>query len=503
MKSLRRLGVLGLVLTSVGSLPAADRLGPGADPARWRGFNLLEKFTLRQNAPYRESDFAWIAELGFNFVRLPMDYRCYTETGDWLKFKEPVLREIDAAVAHGRRHGIHVCLNLHRAPGFCINPPAEPKNLWTDPEAQDAFVAHWVMFARRYREVPPEHLSFNLLNEPTRNTRESYLAVNQRAIAAIHAVDPRRPIVVDGNNVGRHPTPEFVALPQVIQATRGYHPGTISHYRAGWVQGSDRYPEPRWPGPFVVGRLYGPSKPELHSPLKLRGDFPAGTEITVRLHLLSSRARLQARADDAVIGERLCDPRTQPGEWKPQPRDIGGWTYHEPAGETAFRVVLPAHTREFVLENISGDWLIFSELALRAPGRPARTWDTDQEWGRRQHPLAYGADGSLTPTGEARPGRILDEYLAPWRTIAAQGEQVFVGEWGCFNRTPHPVALAWMRSWLERWRDAGFGWALWNFRGSFGLLDSGRADITYEDWRGHRLDREMLRLLQEFSPPPR
>ena len=29
---------------------------------RWRGFNLLEKFTHRHNAPFVESDFEWIAE---------------------------------------------------------------------------------------------------------------------------------------------------------------------------------------------------------------------------------------------------------------------------------------------------------------------------------------------------------------------------------------------------------------------------------------------------------
>ena len=45
---------------------------------RWRGFNLLEKFTLGENAPYRESDFDMLAELSFDFVRLPTDYRCWT-----------------------------------------------------------------------------------------------------------------------------------------------------------------------------------------------------------------------------------------------------------------------------------------------------------------------------------------------------------------------------------------------------------------------------------------
>ena len=45
---------------------------------------------------------------------------------------------------------------------------------------------------------------------------------------------------------------------------------------------------------------------------------------------------------------------------------------------------------------------------------------------------------------------------------------------------------------------ANIGLALWNFRGAFGVLDSGRADVQYEDWQGHQLDRELLSLLQEF-----
>jgi hypothetical protein len=42
------------------------------------------------------------------------------------------------------------------------------------------------------------------------------------------------------------------------------------------------------------------------------------------------------------------------------------------------------------------------------------------------------------------------------------------------------------------------GYALWNFRGAFGILDSGREDVSYEDWYGHTLDRELLKLLQAY-----
>jgi endoglucanase len=75
---------------------------------------------------------------------------------------------------------------------------------------------------------------------------------------------------------------------------------------------------------------------------------------------------------------------------------------------------------------------------------------------------------------------------------------VMVGEFGAHNQTPHKVVIAWMRDLLSLWKEAGWGWALWNVYGSFGLVDSGRADVRYEDWRGHKLDREMLELLQSM-----
>ncbi len=87
------------------------------------------------------------------------------------------------------------------------------------------------------------------------------------------------------------------------------------------------------------------------------------------------------------------------------------------------------------------------------------------------------------------------EFLEPWKKLAAQGVGVHVGEWGAFNRTPHGVVLAWASDWLDAWQEAGFGWAMWNFRGPFGILDSDRADVAYEDFHGHQLDRKLLELI--------
>jgi endoglucanase len=87
------------------------------------------------------------------------------------------------------------------------------------------------------------------------------------------------------------------------------------------------------------------------------------------------------------------------------------------------------------------------------------------------------------------------ELITKWKPLTDQGAPVHVGEWGCLNKTPHDACLGWMTDLLALWKEAGWGWAMWNLRGSFGIVDSGRADVAYEDFQGHKLDRKMLDLL--------
>ena len=67
---------------------------------------------------------------------------------------------------------------------------------------------------------------------------------------------------------------------------------------------------------------------------------------------------------------------------------------------------------------------------------------------------------------------------------------------GAYHQTPHAVFLGWFGEVLEVLRGHGIGWALWNFRGPFGVLDSARQDIAYREWHGHRLDVALLHLLR-------
>ncbi len=471
---------------------------------RWRGFNLLAKFHRDwRNGPFLESDFRLISELGFNFVRLPMDYRTWIRNNDWDQFDEAVLKEIDQAVAWGGKYGIHVCINFHRAPGYSVARPKEKRSLWTDPEAQRVCAKHWAMFARRYRGIPNERLSFNLMNEPAHVKPDVYIAVARKLVAAIRKQDPDRLIISDGLDWGKTPVLELASL-NIAQATRGYIPMGITHYKASWVgSGAMNLPPPTWPRKIAYGTLYSPEKKEYAVPFVLRGPFPCNVDLRLHVGVVSKAAHLVVKADGNTLYEKkfVCGPGK--GEWKTaefKPK----WKIYQNLYDRDYTTRVPAGTRELRISVASGDWLRLTEIGLRPTGTETAREDVLPllgDWGKKPEPVTYApgrTDGPfLTPHSEGRQW-LWDTCIAPWKKLEARGVGVMVGEWGAYNKTPHPVVLAWMKDCLDNWKKAGWGWALWNFRGSFGILDSDRTDVQYEDYQGHKLDRAMLELLQQY-----
>ena len=443
-------------------------------------------------------DFRLIASLGFNFVRVPLDYRCWITGGDWERLDEAKLREIDRIVALGGEYGVHVSLNFHRAPGYTVAKPAEARNLWTDAEAQRVCAQHWAAFARRYRGVPNARLSFNLFNEPAAIAEPVYFSVVQQMVTTIRAEDPRRLVLCDGLDYGTVPPRSLHAL-DVALCTRGYRPMNISHYRASWVSGSDHWAVPEWPTPNVSAFLYGDRKRDLQSSLVLEG--PLGGK-TLRLHVnaVSTRARLRATDEHgAVLWEHTFVPGPGEGEWK-EVVHRPEWNSYQNIYDRDYRITIPAGVTQVDVRNVDGDWLTLSEIGVESTDRQ---WvlHTVESWGLKQHGAVRFDPSQPSPlSSPAMLDRawLRDTVYAPWREAGASGFGVMLGEFGAFRFTPHPVVLRWMEDLLATTRDAGWGWALWEFRGGFGVLDSNRDDVAYEAWEGHQLDRAMLELLQKY-----
>ena len=351
-----------------GKMPVENKL------PKWKGFNLLDFFSpdpSNARPTTKEEYLLWMSDWGFDFVRIPMAYPAYIKFDRSepihprrvTKFDKKEVEKVDRLVYLAHKYGLHVSLNLHRAPGFCVNAGfQEPYNLWKDPEALKAFCRHWKFWAKRYKHISRDKISFDLLNEPCmpedpndQHTKKPgvpghlYRNLVLESIKVIRGQNPDHLIIADGNSVGRDVIPEIMDL-DVAQSCRGYNPGIISHYKAPWVfKDSSNLPEPKWPG---------------------------------------------------QVGDRYLSKQ------------------------------------------------------------------------------------------------ILVDMYKPWIKLKEKGIGVHCGECGCFNKTPHDVFLAWFKDVLGILGENGIGFALWEFRGSFGLLDSGRQDVAYEDWYCHKLDRKLLTLLQ-------
>jgi len=467
---------------------------------RWRGFNILNRFHVDwSNRPFEADDFKWIAEWGFNFVRFPMDYRTWILDKDWNKVNEEELKKIDQAVAWANQYGLHVCLNFHRAPGFTVNSPKEAKDLWTDAEAQEACVKHWTMFAKRYKGIPSSKLSFNLFNEPGGADGATLAKVSLKVAKAIWAIDPQRLIICDGMGYGKDPHQELVGQ-GVAQATRGYGPFGLTHYKANWVDGSAGWAIPQWPVIRFNSYLYGTDKKDLMGPLVLEGALAKKSELRIHVNTVSRLANLAITADGKVVLSKKLEPKDGTGEWKTSVYKPE-WKIYQNVYDRDYSAILPAGTRRVEISAGEGDWLTFDRIEIVAVdgSSTALLRPNGADWGVKQGVLTCDAQGNLTGgTGSMDRKALWEKDILPWKALQAKGVGVMVGEWGSYNKTPHDVVMRWMKDCLENYKEAGWGWALWNFRGDFGVMDSGRTDVEYEDFNGHKLDRKMLELLQAY-----
>jgi hypothetical protein len=171
--------------------------------------------------------------------------------------------------------------------------PPEKTSLWDDANTQRVCAKHWALFARRYKGIPSSRLSFNLLNEPGNVKPAAHAAVVRLLVEAIRKEDPERLVIADGLQYGNVPVPELRPF-RVAQATRGYSPFELTHYRASWA-GGERSPLPAWPKPLAPGGvLLGPARKEAE-PLVINGPFAAATRL--RLHVLTVSDRATPRVE--------------------------------------------------------------------------------------------------------------------------------------------------------------------------------------------------------------
>ena len=130
-----------------------ELIGPADAEAFWRDYR--DQFITQR-------DIAFLRKVGFNSVRIPLQYKFFGPAGIGFAL-------LDRVVAWCRQAGLWVILDLHCAPGGQTGTNIDDSWgypwLFESAQDQDLTVEIWRRLAAHYRDEPAV-LGYDLLNEP-------------------------------------------------------------------------------------------------------------------------------------------------------------------------------------------------------------------------------------------------------------------------------------------------------------------------------------------------
>jgi endoglucanase len=152
-------------------------------------------------------DAAFIASLGLNCVRIPVNYRHWEDDARPGEIDPRGFAHLDRAIDACAAAGLYTVIDLHAVPGaqnhhwHSDNPFHRPL-FWQHRQFQDRAVGLWEAIASRYADRP-EVAGYNLLNEPADASGTALVDFYRRLVAAVRAVDGRHMVFLDGNRYAR------------------------------------------------------------------------------------------------------------------------------------------------------------------------------------------------------------------------------------------------------------------------------------------------------------
>ena len=178
-----------------------EAIGPDETAAFWQQFK--ENYIT-------EADIRFIASTGANTIRLPFNYKLFTDE-DYMGLtnnRGEGFRWIDKVVEWCRKVGLYLILDMHDCPGSQTGDNIDDGFgypwLFESEKSQLLFCDIWQQIARRYRNEAVI-LGYELMNEPIAHYFKNKEELNQRleplykrAVKAIRSVDRNHVVLLGG-----------------------------------------------------------------------------------------------------------------------------------------------------------------------------------------------------------------------------------------------------------------------------------------------------------------
>ncbi|HPG84655.1 MAG TPA: cellulase family glycosylhydrolase [bacterium] len=232
----------------------------GVNVSHW--LSQSEKRGEERLAYITEADFAKIAAIGFDHVRIPVDeVQLWDSTGHR---EEEAFKLLHMAVKAALANKLRVIVDLHIIRSHYFN--AKSNTLWTDPREQEKLADMWWQLSAELRRYPESMVAYELLNEAVADNPEDWNALVAKLIQQIRADEPERTLVIGSNRWQAASTFPDLRVPEndahIILSYHFYTPFALTHHQAWWTDISEYAGPVNYPGQIVDTLVYHDLSPK-------------------------------------------------------------------------------------------------------------------------------------------------------------------------------------------------------------------------------------------------
>lgn len=275
MKIVLSIGLVVLVIIMACTQPQKQKgfvFHRGLNASHW--LSQSEKRGEERAQYMQEKDFAKIAELGFDHVRLPIDeMQMWDEQGNK---QTEAWQLMHNAITWSFAHNLRVIVDLHVLRSHHFNNPNN-RQLWEDKTAQEGFITFWRQLSEELKQYPNDKLAYEPLNEAVSNNPDDWNNLINWVISEIRKLEPERTIIMGSNNWQTVGTFKDLKVPDgdknIILSFHYYEPFLLTHYQAPWTDIKDLTVAINYPGQMVDTTLYATLSEEELKLVKARNGY--------------------------------------------------------------------------------------------------------------------------------------------------------------------------------------------------------------------------------------
>ena len=250
----------------------------------------------------QEDDFARLEELGFDFVRIPIDeVQFWDEDGKQLPEAWGLLNN---ALDWAEKHHLRTIVDLHIIRSHYFNAVnegnADANTLFTSEKSQQDLINMWYQLSDVLKGYSNDSVAYEFMNEPVADDHEQWNQLIAKVHKALREREPQRTLVVGSNMWQGYETMKYLKVTEndknIILSFHYYNPMILTHYGAWWTPIGKYTGKVNYPGILVSKEDYEAAPDSLKKELdpyltqewnidKIRADFKDAIEVAKKYNL--------------------------------------------------------------------------------------------------------------------------------------------------------------------------------------------------------------------------